>query len=73
MGACVRREQRAENRRLLYARSILKRQAITLAFHAGIVDKNSAVSSETSEGNGEMRIKLANFANGVWLNIRGFK
>ena len=67
----MRREQRAEGRRLLYAGSVLKRQAITLAFHAGIVDKNAAISSETGEGDGEMRIKLANFAHGVWLCTEG--
>jgi len=41
----VRCGQRAEGRRLLYAGSVLKRQAITLAFHAGIVDKNAAIST----------------------------
>jgi hypothetical protein len=54
-------------RRLLYARSVLKRQSVTLALHAGIVDQNSPISSQASKGDGEMRIKLANFAHGVWL------
>ena len=55
----------------LYARSVFERQAVTLALNASVVDENSAVSSETSESDGKMRVEFGNFADGVGLRAKG--
>lgn len=55
---------------LLYAWSVFERQPVTLALNTSVVDKNSAVSSETSEGDCKMRIQLGDFSDGVRLRGR---
>ena len=55
---------------LLYAWSVFERQSVTLALNTSVVDKNSSVSSETSEGDRKMRIQLGDFSDGVRLRGR---